>query len=118
MAKMFGQHEDVFAPLLQWRQLQRDDVQPIEQILPEAAFSDFTAEVIVRCSDDAYVDRHRCSRAYGPYFMLFQNSQQLGLRRERHVADFVKKYRAAVGCQKQARAAAIGASERACDVAE
>ena len=47
MTEVFGQQQDIFAPLLQRWQLQRNDVQAIIQILPECAFRYFLAKVVV-----------------------------------------------------------------------
>ena len=49
---------------------------------------------------------------------FLQNAEQLGLHFEGDVADFVEEERAAVGQLEAADLVAVGARERALDVAE
>ena len=47
------------------------------------------------------------------HFALLEHVQQLGLKVQREVADFVEKQRTAVGCEDPADAVFIGPGERA-----
>src|SRR5205814_86979 len=64
------------------------------------------------------IDADRLVVADARDLMLFQHAEQLDLRAHRHVADFVKEERAAVGIFKGTDAVAMGISERTFDVAE
>lgn len=67
----------------------------------------------------AHVDRHRACAAERHHRAFLQHAHQPHLLRERHVADFVEKQRAAVGLRDLAGAAALAcAGERAVLVAE
>ena len=82
----------------------RDDVQPVEQIVPEPAFVDQLPQVAVGRRDHAHVD------LLGPFgaerldLALLQHAQQLGLQRRAHRADLVEEERAAVGQRELALA--------------
>ena len=51
-----GEDGDVFAPLAQRRQVQRHDVETIEEVLTEAPVLDLMFEVAVRGGDQPYVN--------------------------------------------------------------
>src|SRR5215468_3152125 len=46
--------------------------------------------------DHSHVHLHRAGSTDALHFTLFQHTQELRLHRERHIADFVEKERAAV----------------------
>ena len=87
--KMRGEQRDIFAAIGQRRQFERDHVQAIEEIFAELPGGTLRVEIAVGCRNDAYIHRHRLSRAHGPYFAFLQYAQKLHLQRERHVADLV-----------------------------
>ena len=95
-----------------------DDVQPVVQILAEATGGDLVEQVAVRGGDDTDVDvpRRRCADAL--HFAVLHDTQQLRLHRQRHLADFVEKDRAAVRELEQARFGVGRAGESAAHVAE
>jgi len=65
------------------------------------------------------VDRDRILRAELKHLVLGKNTQQPGLQRQRHIADFIQQQRAAVRLQNLAlRALGLGARECAVGVAE
>ena len=66
----------------------------------------------------AHVDRDLGLGADRAHLALLQRAQQLGLQRERHLADLVEEQRAAVRLLEQALAALLGVGERALRVAE
>ncbi len=73
----------------------------------------------MRGADDAHIDRDRAAAAYPDDRALFQHPQQPGLQRQRHLADFIEKQRAAMCRFKQScTAAAARAGERAIFIAE
>ena len=56
--------------------------------------------------------------ADGPDFLVLQHAQQLALRVNRHLGNFVEEQRAALGLAEQAFAVGMRAGERAFDRAE
>ena len=96
-------HEDVVAALAQRRQVQVDDVEPVVEVLAEAARLDLLLEVAVGRGDDADVDRLGLGVADAEDDPLLQRAQELHLQRERHLADLVEEQRAAVGRLELAR---------------
>src|SRR5262245_25888885 len=116
--EMIDERGNVVTPFAQRRQLDRNHVEPVEQVLLELAFGDHLAKIAVAGRDHADVD------ALGPFtaerfeLALLEHPQQLRLQRRAHRADFVQEDRAAV-CQREL--ALLGrrrAGERAADVAE
>jgi len=72
----------------------------------------------MRGGNDAYVDRGALRCADWAHHALLQHTQHLDLNGQRHVADFVEKQRAALGCLEQAFVVACGAGECSLGVAE
>src|SRR5262249_56294470 len=48
-----AERQDVALPLAQRRQVDVEDLQPVEEILPEGAALDCLLQVAIRCRDDA-----------------------------------------------------------------
>src|SRR5437667_4629836 len=115
---MIDERRDVVAPLTERRDLDRNDVQAVKEILLKFALGDHLAEIAVRGRDDAHVD------AFGPFrperleLALLKDAQQLRLQRGAHRSDLVEKDRSTVGERELALLGAGGAGERAADVAE
>ena len=105
------------APLAQRRHAKADLADAVVQVFAEAAGLDdagrswLVAET-TRTSTGIGRGRRRARHA------LLQEAQQLGLQRERHVADLVEEQRAAVGGLELARGLLGGAGEGARLVAE
>src|SRR5438046_799971 len=63
--------------------------------------------------DDPNVGLHRFGAADPLESLFLEQSQDLGLKRQRHVADFIEEDGAAVALLELSDAAAVGAGERA-----
>ena len=98
--------------------LQQHHVEPVVEILAEAAGGNGRFQVGVGGGDDAHVHRDGFGGAHGPHFAFLQHPQQLGLELQGHVADLVQEQGAAVGGLEEAGAVAIGAGEGALAVTE
>ena len=116
--KCCDEQRDVVLAIAQRRQLDRDDVQPVEQILAEPPVLHHLPQVDVGRGDDADVDLDRLHAAEAHELALLDHAQQLGLRLERDVADLVEEDAALVGEVEQPLLRVDGAGERALDVAE
>jgi len=118
LQEVCGQERDVFAPLAQRRHAQREDLEPVVQVLAEASGLHFLLEVPIRGRHDAHVHLARGGGADGANLAFLQHAQQLGLQRKRHLTHFVQEKRAAVGDLEQSLLLFGGARERAALVPE
>src|SRR5215471_17181716 len=116
--EMPDQFGDILRPLGEGRDADREYVQPIEQILAEAAGFHIGDEVAVGRGDDPHVDLYRLARADRLDLVFLDRAQQLHLRGGRKLANFVEEQRAA-GCFHELARVALGrAGEGALLVAE
>src|SRR6185503_16228619 len=109
---------DVVTALAQRRHLDRENAEPVEQVLTESPFGDGLLEIAVRRRDHAHVDGMRAIVSDALVLALLQHSQQLALQIERNFPYFVEENRAAIRELKPADTIAMRASERAFDVPE
>ena len=116
--EIFRQDRDFFGALPQRRQHNRKNIDAVKQIRAERSLPDQFLEIAVRRDNHARVHRNRLVATDAFDFALFQHAQQLRLHRERHVADFVEKQRAAAGLLELADVPACRASERTLFMAE
>jgi hypothetical protein len=68
----------------------------MKQVLSEFLFPNSRFQIAMRGDDDPRANRNRFVPANPFDFSLFEYSQKLGLHVQRHVADFVQKYRSLV----------------------
>jgi hypothetical protein len=100
------------------RHLDAHHVQAVVEVLPEGLGLHDRLEVLVRRRDDAHVDPDRLRASDALDLALLQDAQDLGLGRQRHVADLVEEDRPAVAELELADPLARGAREGALLVAE
>ena len=100
------------------RQVDLNDVDAVVEVLAEAAFLDGRFQVAVRGGQDAHVDGDFLLAADRPDLALLQGPQQLGLHRQRHLADLVEKQRPALGLREEPLAVVAGVGEGPLDVPE
>ena len=91
---MLDERRHVGQPLAQRRDAQRVDVEAIVEVLTEAARLDLALEIAIGGRDDARRDRDGPVAADAHHLPLFEHAQQLGLRRQRQLADLVEEQRA------------------------
>ena len=111
------ERRDVLDPLAQRRDADRDDVEPVVEVLAEAARLHVGREVAVRRGDEPHVDRLRAP-ADLLHFARLERAQDLGLDRQRELADLVDEERAFVGLLEVPLPRLRGAGERPLRVAE
>ena len=92
-----GEQNRIAFTFAQRRHVHPDLVQPIIQILAEAAGADEVVDILIGGADDAHIDLDRAVAADALDHLVVQESQQLHLHRQRHVADLVEKQRPTVG---------------------
>src|SRR5438874_5492238 len=95
--EVLDEDRHVLHPLAERGQHDRDDVQPVVEILAEAAAPHLALEVLVGRRDDADVHPDGAVAADALELALLQHAQDLGLRLEAHVADLVEQEGPAVG---------------------
>ena len=115
---MLHEQRDVFPAIAQRRQLDLNDIQPIVEILAEAAVLDHLRQIGVGRGDDSHVHFDRLAVADALELALLQHPQQLHLQRHRHRPDFVEEQRALIRLLEPTLTRADRAGERAAHVAE
>src|SRR5262249_242303 len=94
--KVLHQLRNVHTAFPQWRKRNRYHDQPIIQILAKRSLVHHRPEIPVSGCNDSHVDLDLRSRAYLFDLPLLNEPQHTHLEVERHLADFIKKNRAAV----------------------
>ena len=112
------QHRNVFHPVAQRRDHDRNRGQSIVQVLPERPVVRFRGEIAVGRGHDADIHLDRGRAADALELLLLQHTQQLGLQVEPHFGNFVQQQRAAVGALEGALDPLNGAGESALFVTE
>src|ERR671924_1387346 len=92
--------------------------EPIVEVVAKAATLDGGEKVSIGRRDQTDIRRERRRSAHPLVAALLKNAEQLGLERERQLADFVEKERAALGQLEAAPLEPLGAGESAALVAE
>ena len=87
---MLGERDDVGQPLAKRWQRDRNDVQPIKQILAKQPLPNQRRQIAMRCRDDAHIDLHGLA-ADRRHDLVLKHAQYLGLHRGRHIADLVEE---------------------------
>src|SRR5205823_5381170 len=113
-----GERQDVVPALAQRDELDRDDVQPVIQVVAEAAGRRLVAERAVARGDDADVDAPRARAADRQYLAVLQDAQELRLEVRTDLADLVEEERPARCPLEAAGARRDGTGERALLVSE
>ena len=116
--KCCGDQRQVVDAVAQRRQVDREDVEPIEQVFAQLAPGDRLVRIAIGRGEDAHVGLLELGRADAHEGARLEHAQQLDLQVERHLGDLVEEQRAAVGALEEAQVLAIGAGEAALLVAE
>ena len=64
-------------------------MQPVKKVLPELARVDQRRQPLVRCADDAYIDRLLGGRADFADLLFLNRPQKLDLHRQRKIGYFI-----------------------------
>src|ERR1043166_1921612 len=95
--EVLDERGDVFAPPAQGGDVERDDVEAVEEVCAEAPLPHVFGEVAVGGGDDAHVRLAVARRTDAAEAPLFEEAQELDLNLRRHLADLVQEKRRAVG---------------------
>src|SRR5450631_1424671 len=94
---MIDEQRDVLLALPEWGDRDGENVEPVEQVFPESAVLDLFLQVPVGGRDDPYVGLNGAGTAQPLKLAVLDDPEQFGLQLQRHLADFVEEYGAAVG---------------------
>src|SRR5450631_2598478 len=97
LQEILDEKSDVSFPLAQRWQGHVENVDAVEKILAKQPIGDALAKVAVRGRDQPDVDLDRGVRPDGLKGALLEDTQKLGLRRQRQLGDFVEEQRSSVG---------------------
>ena len=113
-----GQRPDIVGPFAQGRDKNRDDIETVEQILPESALFDGRFQVDIRRGDDADVGL-ACSAVADTFVLaVLDESEELRLEGQGEISDFVQEQRPAVADGRPAGVVPDRPRERAFDMSE
>ena len=116
--KVRHQGGHVIGSIAQRRQIDRNDVQPVVEILAKSPFVDFVEQIAIGCGHDPAVDLNRPGVADPFELVLLQNAEQFDLKLGADRVDLVEENRPAVCCLEAAGAVLIRTRECAFDVSE
>src|SRR5256885_349661 len=85
--EVLGEHADVLAALAQRRHGDRDDVEPIEEVLAEAPVPHHLGQVLIGGGDDANVHAHRAGAPEPLELTFLEDSQNLRLGHRREIGE-------------------------------
>ena len=88
---MVDEERDIFHAIAKGWQYQAQDVDAIEEILPELALLNQVGKVPICCCENADIRLGLFCRAKGLEGLFLQHAQELGLQLHVHLADLIKK---------------------------
>src|ERR1700730_13390224 len=107
------EEQNVVAPLAQRRNANVKDVEAVIEVVTELPKRTRILQIPVGGSDDAHVDSDRSRTSESQELTLLQHTQELRLRRRRHLRDLVEEEHAARGQFHLPRLRLLRACERA-----
>src|SRR5581483_2710175 len=116
--EMFRDRRNVFEAILQRRRLNAHHVDAVVEILAELAFRNELGQILMGSEDQAGAKRNEAVRTQPAELHLLQHAQQLDLRVQAQIADFVEEERAVAGLLEVAFARTHGAGKSALLMAE
>src|SRR6267154_5241614 len=116
--QIFDQERDVFGTLAERRDVDRKDVEPVKQILPECSCGNRFRQVAVGRRQEADVHVNRVAVAHALDLVILKDAEQGDLGFRRQIADFVEENRATVGGFESPQTSLQRARERALLVAK
>ena len=116
--EMSRQEEHVVPAIAQRRQRNLDAADPVIEVFAKMPFLDRVLELAIGRRDNANISASVHRLTDSAKFTVLKEPQQLRLRGERHLADFVEKKRPAVSSFDETCAIAIGACKCSSNVTE
>src|SRR6266404_5138579 len=94
--EVFHQLGDIRFPFAQRRKINRKSIQAVVQIFAEFAVANHLFQVLVGCSNDANIDSCCACTADRLKLTLLEHAEQLGLKLEWHVSNFIEEQSAVI----------------------
>ena len=116
--EVFDQQGDVFGAFTKGREVDGDDMEPIEEILTEGPFTNPGLEIVVGGGDDSDIDGMSGGGAEGADLTILENAEQFYLQFQGKIGDFVEEESPAVGDGKEAGSVGSGVGEGPTDMAK
>ena len=117
--QMPGQRNNIAASLPQRRDIERNNIEAIKQVLPKPFLFDHPGKILIGGGDNSKVTFDHPSAADPLESLVFEDSQQLGLQFERHLPDLIQKQGATISQFNLPRlAAATGAGKSTTGISE
>src|SRR4030095_300988 len=91
LQERLAQRHDIDATIAQRRNLDVEDAEAVEEVLAKVAALDGFAKVAGGRGDDPDVRLQEARAAESLELALLQNAQELGLRGQAHLADFIQE---------------------------
>src|SRR3954453_15573002 len=93
LREMTNQYWNVLRPLAQRRNLNREYLQPVIQVVTKRSLFHHSRQIAMSCGDEPHIHLMSAVAAESLKFLLLQDAQQLRLKLERDVANLVEKER-------------------------
>src|SRR5580765_8181823 len=117
--EMLDQFGDVLLALAQRGDAEGGDGYTVEQVLAKTTGRDLRPKIPVGCGDQLELNVARLARPDRIQFSAFEDTKEIWLQFERHLADLVEKQcPATCGLDLADHSRTLGARERAVDIAE
>jgi hypothetical protein len=116
--EVLGQGQNILSPFSQGRDVHRNHLKAEEEILPEESFSDQGVEILVGGRHDADVHDDSPGFSQREDLAVFQEAQQLGLKCQRKVPDFIQEEGPLVGSSKDSKMVSGGTGEGSLAIAK
>src|SRR5262245_25283358 len=116
--EMASEERYVVSPLAERWDVNREDTEPVEEVLPEPAGFHFPRQIAVGGRDEASVHAPRMVLADALDAAVLRGAEQLGLEVDRDLAYLVQEQRSTIGQLKASHAVLGRSREGALDVAE
>ncbi len=116
--KILGQKRNVLDPLPKRRDVERDDVEPVEEVFAEAPGCNLPEQVPVRRGDEPHIDPDHLLAADAGDLPFLEDAEELHLHPERHLAHLVQKEASPVGLAELSLLPPVGPGEGPLLVAE
>src|SRR5574343_863164 len=113
-----NQLRNVLRAFAQGWHVQLDDIEPVIEILTKEPLLDTFAEILVRGTDDSYINRLLDHTTNLAHLFFLNGAQQLDLHGQGQIGDFVEKQGTAAGRLEKALPVAIRAGKRPLAIAE
>src|SRR6202453_32782 len=92
-----NKERNILPSLAKWWYLNRKNIQPVKEILPELIVADHQRQIPMGRRDEANVNMNGLVASQPLEFLFLQRPQQLWLQLQTNVVNFIQEQRAAIG---------------------